>query len=326
MSESTTRFLFWDFFQAGRLWMLLAVLALGIIYIILMFVGRHRGVRYTQTGVVGTVLPRQRQWRRHLAVVAGLCSLTLIIGAWARPAGEEKVPRQRATIAIVLDRSLSMQATDVQPNRFDASKQAAARFLDTLPSQYNVSVTGLSGSPTVLMPASTDRGATKRAIELMDMQEGTAIGDALTQALKTIATAPGEGSKGPAPGVIVLLSDGGDTGGEYTPSEAVEAASAQDVPIYTIAYGTQNGFVDVDGKRENVAPDLELMRQIAKDSGGEMMDADNASELDNVYQKMRSEVTYEKVKKEVSARWALYSLACALLTCFGAVSMAARWP
>nr|WP_156860342.1 VWA domain-containing protein [Propionibacterium sp. oral taxon 192] len=316
----------WEFFNPNRLWAVVCIPVLVLFYAILLRLKRNRGIRYTQTGIVGAVLPRQSQWRRHVAVAMALCSITAIVGAWARPAGTEKVKRERATVIVVLDRSLSMQATDVAPNRMAASKEAAKQFIAHLPTEYNVAVVGLSGSSSVLVPPTTDRLTVERVIDTMEMQEGTAIGDAIRAGLGAVAMAPGDDEKGPAPAMMVLLSDGQNTGGSVSPQTAAMDAKAQNVAIHTIAFGTQNGYVDVDGHRENVAPDAAGLGEIASITGGQAADAASASQLDNVYDNLRSEVGYEDVKKEVTARWALYALAFALVASMGAVSMAARWP
>lgn len=326
MTDDTTRVWLFEFFNPDRLWALVILPVLVIIYLLLLRLKRNRGMRYTQTGIVGAVLPRQSQWRRHVSVAMTLCSLVAITGAWARPAGVEKVPRERATVVVVLDRSLSMQAVDVSPTRLDASKQAAKDFIAQLPASYNVALVGLSGSSGVLAPPTTDRGMVDRVIDGMDLQEGTAIGDAITASLSAVAMAPGEEGDDPAPAIIVLLSDGQNTGGSTEPMSAAAQAKAADIPIHTIAFGTANGYVDIDGQRANVAPDRELLAQIAEETGGRAMDAKTANQLDNVYEQMQSEVGYEEVKKEVTAQWALYALAFAFIAALGAVSMAARWP
>ncbi len=326
MSDDTTRVLLWEFFNPERLWALVILPVLALLYLLLLQLKRNRGMRYTQTGIVGAVLPRQSQWRRHVAVAMTLCSLVAITGAWARPAGIEKVPRERATVVVVLDRSLSMQAVDIAPNRLEASKQAAKDFIAQLPDSFNVALVGLSGSSGVLAPPTTDRGMVERVIDTMELQEGTGIGDAITASLSAIAMAPGEEDSDPAPAIIVLLSDGQNTGGSTEPMEAAARAVEAEVPIHTIAFGTANGYVDIDGQRANVAPDRELLSQIAEITGGQAMDAKTAGQLDDVYTQMRSEVGYEDVKKEVTAQWALYALAFAFVASLGAVSMAARWP
>lgn len=315
-----------QFFAPWRLWALMVVPLLIAFYIIGLHLSTRSGIRYTNTGVLAAVLPKQSQWRRHVSVAMALCSLLMIAGAWARPAGVEKVPRERATIVLLLDCSQSMQSTDVTPTRLDAAKAAATDFLNQLPARYNVSVVSLSGSPSSLGVPTTDRQAVQRWIAGIQLQDGTAIGDAITVGLSTIAQAPAASSGDTeAPALMILLSDGGNTKGS-DPLVAAGDAAAKHVPVYTIAFGTENGYVDLDGQRNNVAPDRQLLSEIASQTQAKSMDATSASQLNSVYNTLRTEVGYDDVNKEVTGRWALYSLAFALLATVGAVSMAARWP
>ncbi|MCL2316056.1 MAG: VWA domain-containing protein [Actinomycetia bacterium] len=314
-----------EFFAAARLWALLALPVLIALYILGLHFSRRNGIRYTNTGMLAAVLPRQRQWRRHVTVAMALCSLVLVTGAWARPAGIEKVPRERATVVLVLDGSQSMAATDVTPNRLDAAKAAATAFVDQLPSQYNVAVIELSGAPATLTPPTTDRAAVKNAINKMTLQDGTAIGDSIDAALAAIAQAPAGDSDQPAPSLVILLSDGTNTSGADPMTSAGKAAE-QKVPVYTIAFGTQNGYVDLDGERYAVAPDTQLLSDIAAATGGQATSAASADQLNRVYTRLKSSVGYDELNTEVTARWALYALAFAVVAALGAVSMAARWP
>ena len=283
-------------------------------------------LRFTHTGVLGRVMGSQRRWTRHLAVFMSLCSLVALALAWAQPLGTEKVPRERATVVLVVDTSLSMQATDVEPNRLDAAKAAAQQFVDALPDSYNVALISLNGSPSMIMPPSTDRGALTRAISTLELKEGTAIGDALDQSLKAVseAPAPDDGSEA-APAMIVMLSDGGNTTGT-DPAESATRVHQAGVPVFTIAYGTENGYVDLDGKRHNVAPDNETLRSISATTGGESVSADSADSLKDAYKKIGSSVGTEEVRKPVTAQYAFGALGFAVVAALGAVMMAARWP
>ena len=98
------------------------------------------------------------------------------------------------------------------------------------------------------------------------------------------------------------------------------------MPIHAIAYGTENGSVDLDGKRERVPPDPSLMRTIAEISGGSYAAAESAGDLSRVYNSIRSEIGYDEVKKETTANWAGYGLAFAVVAALAAVSLGARWP
>ena len=98
------------------------------------------------------------------------------------------------------------------------------------------------------------------------------------------------------------------------------------MPVYTIAYGTENGHVDLDGKRERVPPDKALLAGISSATGGQTYTAENLDQLDRVYNNIRSEVGQTPVKKETTALWAGYGLAVAVVAALAAVSLGARWP
>lgn len=314
-----------QFLSPDRLWALTLVPLLVAFYLWAMRRRNRTGMRFTNTSVLAKVVPRQSQWRRHLAVGLSLLSLVTLVIAWAQPNGVDKVPRERATIVLVIDVSRSMAATDVKPNRLDAAKQLSTQFLKDLPVQFNVAVVSMSGNPAVRLPPSTDRVLAERAIAALDYQDSTAVGDALVTAVSAVQMAPKGDDGSPAPGSIVLLSDGTNTAGR-SPLQGADEARKAKVPVYTIAYGTENGSVDLDGKRERVPPDRELLAAIARDTGGTASTAENAGDLSRVYSAIRSEVGYDEVKKETTALWAGYGLAFAVVAALAAVSLGARWP
>jgi Ca-activated chloride channel homolog len=273
------------------------------------------------------VVPKQSQWRRHLAVALSLLSLITLTAAFAQPKTQVDVPRERATIVVVIDASLSMEATDVQPNRLAAAKQAAVAFVESLPEKYNVAVVSMSGNPNILVPPTLAHNTVENAINTITLQESTAIGESIITAMRALEQAPKDPANPDAiaPGAIVMLSDGTNTAGR-APQQAAAEARAAKVPIYTIAYGTENGYVDLDGKREPAPVDHELMKQIAEASGGQYFSAATPDQLKTVYANIGSEVGYEKADREVTARFAGYGLAFAVLAALGAISLGARWP
>jgi Ca-activated chloride channel family protein len=315
------------FLSPERLLILLVIPVLVLAYIFASRRKNRRGMRFTNTSMLDVVVPRQSQWRRHLAVVLSLLSLITLTAAFARPKTQVDVPRERATVVLVLDASLSMQATDVQPTRLDAAKQAANEFVTALPEKYNVSVVSMAGASSILVPPTTAHNTVETAINSIQLQESTAIGEGIATAMSALQQAPKD-PKNPdsvAPGAIVLLSDGSNTTGR-SPQQAAAAAKAAKVPIYTIAYGTENGYVDLDGKREPVPVNHEEMQQIADISGGDYFAAATADQLKKVYANIGSEVGYEKADREVTSRFAGYGLALAVLAALGAISLGARWP
>jgi len=313
------------FLNPERLWVLIIVPLMIAGYIYLVRMKKKTGMRFTNTAILGQVVPKQSQWRRHLAVALSLAALVALSLAWARPNGVEMQARERATVVMVLDISLSMQATDVKPSRLDAAKEAALAFVKALPAQYNISVVSLSGNPSVRLPPTTDRAQAQQAIRSLKLQESTAVGESIYTALSALQLAPKGTDSTPAPGAIVLLSDGQNTAGR-SPAQAANEAKKQKVPVYTIAYGTENGYVDLDGKREKVPPDKALLSSISGATGGQTYTAENLDQLDRVYNNIRSEVGQTPVNKETTALWAGYGLAFAVVAALAAVSLGARWP
>jgi Ca-activated chloride channel family protein len=315
------------FLDPERLLILLAIPLLVAAYIFATRRKNRRGMRFTNTSMLDVVVPKQSQWRRHLAVALSLLSLITLTAAFARPKTQVDVPRERATVVLVIDASQSMQATDVQPNRLAAAKIAAREFVQQLPEKYNVSVVSMAGSASILVPPTIAHNTVENAINSIRLQDSTAIGEGIAAGLRALQQAPKDPNKpdSVAPGAIVLLSDGSNTVGR-APQQAAAEAKAAAVPVYTIAYGTENGYVDLDGKREPVPVDHQEMQQVAQLSGGEYFAAATADQLKTVYENIGSAVGYEKADREVTSRFAGYGLALAVLAALGAISLGARWP
>jgi Ca-activated chloride channel homolog len=315
------------FGSPDRLLILLVIPLMIVAYIIATHRKNRRGMRFTNTSMLDVVVPKQSQWRRHLAVALSLLSLITLTAAFARPKTQVDVPRERATVVVVIDASLSMEATDVNPDRLSAAKQAAVAFVKSLPEKYNVAVVSMSGNPNILVPPTLAHNTVENAINTIRLQESTAIGESIITALRALEQAPKDPAnpEAIAPGAIVMLSDGTNTAGR-APQQAAAEARAAKVPIYTIAYGTENGYVDLDGKREPVPVDHKLMQEIAELSGGKYFSAATPDQLRTVYNNIGSQVGYEKADREVTARFAGYGLAFAVLAALGAISLGARWP
>ncbi|HEY5785950.1 MAG TPA: VWA domain-containing protein [Microlunatus sp.] len=316
-----------SFLSPDRLLILLVIPLLIAAYIFATRRKNRRGMRFTNTSMLDVVVPKQSQWRRHLAVALSLLSLVTLTAAFAQPSTQIDVPRERATVVIVIDASQSMQASDVAPNRLAAAKASAIEFVEKIPDKYNVSVVSMAGNSSILVPPTLAHNTVENAINSIQLQDGTAIGEGIFTALRALQQAPKDPSKpdSVAPGAIIMLTDGYNTAGR-APMQAAAAAREAKVPIYTIAYGTENGYVDLDGKREPVPVDHELMKQIASVTNGRYFAAATIDELKTVYDNINSEVGYEKAEREVTSRFAGYGLAFAVLAALGAISLGAKWP
>jgi len=260
-------------------------------------------------------------------LTAALLSLASLVVAYAQPSAYIDVPRDRATVVLTIDVSRSMEATDVSPDRVTAAKQAAESFVDMIPASFNLAVVSFSGTPSIVMPPSTDRGAAKRAIAALQLGPSTAIGEAIYTSLQALSMAPPDPKHpdDPAPGAIVLLSDGATNIGRAS-SGAAQAAADQGVPVYTIAYGTPGGYVIEDGRKALVPVNHAELMNIAKTSGGKKFSAETKQDLSEVYQTIARSIGYDKETAEITQRFAGISLLFAIIAGCGVISLAARWP
>ena len=102
---------------------------------------------------------------------------------------------------------------------------------------------------------------------------------------------------------MVLLSDGSATDGAAADIVAADARRLR-VPIYTVALGTPGGTITLRGQTLNVPPDTEALERIADESGGQAFRAEDADQLDAVYEKLGSQIGTEPEKREITALFA----------------------
>lgn len=316
-----------QFLAPGRLWMLLLVPALIALYLVVSWVLHQRRLSRDSSSLDG-VIPPDPAWRRHVAVALSILSLTTLTLAWAQPKTEVAVPRERATIVLTIDVSKSMEATDVEPSRLEAAKIAATEFVRSMPPRFNVSLVTFSATTRMVVPPTTDHDQIVNQINNLYLQPGTAIGEGIYTSLESLLLVPEDPDDPEAevPARIVLLSDGSTQTGRPA-DEAAREAKEQNVPIYTIAYGTQGGTIVTEtGQREPVPVDYAELANVAKVSGGKAYAAEDAGQLKDVYADIASSVGTEMVDQEVTARYAGVGLLFAVLAAAGLASLAARWP
>lgn len=307
-----------SFLSPIRLWLLIGVAGLVIAYVVLQVRGRQRyEVRFTNLALLDTVAPQRPAWRRHVPAIAFVVALSSMVLAFAQPARDERVPRERATIVMAIDTSLSMQADDVAPTRLDAAKAAAESFVGLLPPAINLGLVSFDGSARVEVAPTTDREAVRKAIAALELHEGTAIGEAIFASLHAIESAPPAPDGSKVPGRIVLMSDGFTTVGRPNDGAAKAAVDA-DVPVSTIAFGTPDGEVTVNtdnGPTTVTVPvDEPALAAIANATGGNSYSAVTETELSGVYKDIGSSIGYTTEHREITVWFVGFGLVALLLT------------
>jgi Ca-activated chloride channel family protein len=311
---------------ASPVWLLLLLPVAALVASYLVQAGRRSryAVTFATLPMLERLTPEKPGWRRHLpAVLLVLAFVTLCVAA-ARPQVDEQVPRERATVVVVVDVSLSMEATDVAPDRITAASQAAQGFVEGLPDGFNVGVVTFAGAATVLTPPTADHGASIGVLGRLELDEGTAIGDgvltSLAQIEATTANDAAGGTTEEVPAHVVLLSDGTNTVGSSV-DQATSAAVEAQVPVSTIAYGTPEGTVVVDGQLVPVPVDQASLDALAESTGGVGYAAETAEALDEVYDDIQSSIGFTTEQRDVTP----YVIAVALLLGLLAAAMSLRW-
>jgi Ca-activated chloride channel family protein len=309
------------FNSPARLWLLIAVIALATVYVVLQTAKRHYAMRFTNLDLLDKVAPKHPGWRRHAVAGGFLACIALQVIAFANPQRTERVPKERATVMLAIDVSLSMKATDVSPSRLEGAKEAAKQFVAQLPPKLNLGLVAFSGVAAVKVPPTQDRSLVNTAIDGLQLGEGTAIGDAILASLSAIDSVPPDDQGTKPPAVIILMSDGKTTKG--TPDD-VAAGKAHDagVAVSTIAFGTPTGTITVPEEPVPipVPVDEPALAAIAKDTGGQTYDAQSTEELKQVYQGIGSSVGYVEQRHSIAGWFVGLALLAALAT--GALSLA----
>jgi Ca-activated chloride channel family protein len=312
-----------DFTSPLWLLTLVVVAALLIGYVLLQLRRKRYVARFSNVALLASIAPRRPGWRRHLTFALLLASLTVLCFGVAQPTATVRVPRDQATVMMAIDVSQSMQATDVLPDRIKAAQVAAEQFADLLPPRINLGLVKFGGSASVVVPPTVDRDSIKAAIADLTLLPSTAIGEAVYSCLDAITTFSSTNTAKdakPAPARIVLMSDGANNKGRSVAS-AEDAAHAADVPVSTIAFGTDSGFVDIDGEQIPVPADKATLRALADATGGSFHTATSAQELTQVYANIGSQIGYTTSHRDISWRF----LVIGLLLAFAAAASSLLW-
>ena len=289
---------------------LFVVLGLVGLYIVVQLARRKRMLRFANMELLESVAPKRPSRWRHLATILLVLSLVLFTIAMAGPTHDVRIPRNRAVVMLVIDVSQSMRATDVSPSRMAAAQEAAKQFVDQLTPGINLGLISYAGTATVLVSPTTNRDATKNALDKLQVADRTATGEGIFSALQAIATVGAVigGGDTPPPARIVLMSDGKETEpsnpdnpkGAYT---AARTAKDQGVPISTVSFGTPYGTVDMGGERQPVPVDDDMLKKIAQLSGGNSYTATNLQQLKEVFTNLQEQIGYETQKGDAGTGW-----------------------
>ena len=339
-----------NFLWPHNLWWMLALPLLPLAYLWLLRRPGKRALRLPSVAVAKAAAgPR---WRRHVPPALVFVALCLLMLALSRPTARVALPWSKSTILLAIDISRSMRVQDVKPTRMVAAQEAAKAFVATVPPHIEVGLVTFAGTAQVAQQATVDRPSVVSAIDAIQMQYGTAIGNAIVLCLaelfpehgidleamtfgarKARALGPKDAPPKTPPqpftpvppgsytsAAIILLSDGRRTTGVDT-LQAARMAAERGVRVYVVGLGTPDGHASMgEGMGMYLQLDEPALREVAQVTGGEYHHAGTAEALHGVYQNLGSRLQTSPRQTELTALLAL--AAAAVLVAGAALSVA----
>ncbi len=343
-----------SFLWPRLLWLLIAMPLLAALYFWLGRRRRRAAAALPSLELADAISTRGTALRQSLPALLWFVALAALLLATARPQATLTLPTRLETIVLALDASGSMRATDLAPNRITAARNAAKTFVDAQPRDVKIGVVAIAAAAAVVQSPTTKREDIKQALERLEPQRGTALGNglmialdaALPQAninvedfinprrgqspggreLKKLDERGGEKAE-PRPdasgtAAIILLSDGQSNVGA-DPLKAAEIAADYGVRIYTVGIGTTDGVVvSADGWSMRTRLDEASLKKIALMTQGEYFQAADAGELKKVYQALSTRLGF--VRQQPTEVTALFVALGALLATLAAL-LSMRW-
>ena len=309
----------------GLLWLLVVPALLVLHYIWLEMAQRHPHLRVsvsTPWKLTGTPF---MAWMRHVPFVFRLAAVVLIILALARPRTQEEVTQvdsEGIDIVMAMDVSTSMLARDLYPDRINASKEIAVEFISQRRSD-RIGIVVFAGESFTQCPLTTDK---RTLVNLMNevttdlIEDGTALGNGLATSVARLTESDAKSR------VVILLTDGVNNSGEVAPQMATEIAKQYGIKVYTIGVGKE-GMAKypvmtpwgVQLQDVKVEIDEELLKNIAKETGGKYFRATDNTKLAEIYNEInqmetgRTTITNAVIYDELFMSYVLWALAAFMI-------------
>lgn len=328
---------------------MLVLLVLIPLFVLLYALAQRRRrrlvARYGSFGIVQSASGRGVGKRRHIPPAFFLTGLTILLISIARPEAAVSLPRLEGIVILAFDVSRSMGADDVEPTRLEMAKTAAQAFVAKQPSSVQIGVVAFSDSGLAVQSPTSNREAILAAIQRLQPQLGTSLGQGILSALKTIAVASGEDIESLArenqapmpetppsqqeratPAVIVLFSDG-DNNSDPDPLDVAQTAAERGVQIYTVGLGSPTGAdLEVEGFTVHTQLNEETLQQIAQQTDGTYFNVTRLEDLQAIYNSVETQLVVKPEKTEITALFAGVGLLLLLVGSIGSLLWLSRVP
>ena len=240
---------------------------------------------------------------KPMLFVLRILALSALIIAMARPRTVDISSQTKTTkgidIVLAIDVSSSMLAKDLKPNRMEALKKVASEFIESRPND-RIGLVLYAGEGYTKVPVTSDKAVVVDALNDIKfdnvLQDGTAIGTGLATAINRVKDSQAKSK------VIILLTDGVNNSGTIEPETASDIAKEYGIKVYTIGLGS-NGMAmypysvapngDFIFRMMKVEIDEQLLKNIAKNTGGRYYRANSNAKLETIYDEINKLETTE---------------------------------
>jgi Ca-activated chloride channel family protein len=313
MTDWNIRFWEYEFYSGEWLWLLIIIPV--VLFALFAREKKHfRGFKYSDTEIP---MKMKKNWIlriRELLFLSFAFVAAMMIFALAKPfhwsmhEANEKDYKDGIDIVITMDVSGSMLAMDFKPNRLEAAKKVAIEFINGRKGD-RIGLVAFAGEAFTACPPTLDYEILKKQIAGINgdiIGGGTAIGVGLGTAVTRLRndSIPSK--------VVILLTDGVDTGGEISPLMAAELAKTKNVRVYTIGVGSKGeaqSLVQTPFGSYYQSSEVELdevtLKKIAMRTGGKYFRAVDESSLRSIYQEIdqleKRKMEHEQFKSEPPA-------------------------
>ena len=295
------------------------------------YVARHRRIKapvhIPSLDMFGEAKPTMRQRLYHLRFALRCLCVTMLIIALARPQSQlsrEEMEIEGIDIVLTMDVSGSMKGEDFKPNRLEAAKDVALKFIEGRKND-RIALVEFAGEAFTQTPLTIDHNVLNRQLSAMRiglLEDGTAIGDGLATAINRIKDSEAKSK------VIILMTDGVNNQGSVDPLSAAEIAALYDIRLYTIGVGSlgkapfpfRDQFGRVHYQNVDVEIDEDLMQKMsAATVDGRYFRATNKKALQEIFEQIdemetsKIDVTQYAQTKDEHAPWLWLALVALLL-------------
>jgi Ca-activated chloride channel homolog len=296
-------------------WVLIFLIFVPILYYFYKKIIEKRkkdAIKFSNLGFIKSALGDKKKVKRNeLLFCLSLLVLIFMIIGFSNPHIPLNQSKEGVNVVLIMDVSGSMQATDYQPTRLEASKKSAEILLKSLKNKDHAGIVIFESGATTAAYLSPYKDKVIDKLKSISPKEGkTAIGDGLSLGIDMAASIPNKKK------VIILLSDGVNNAGVISPEEAIIFAKSNKMQVYVIGLGSEQPVVlgyDWFGNPQYAELDESTLKLIAKETGGKYFKSVNDKTLDEIYQNISDDIKREKEETNIKDWFFLLAIVAFLI-------------